>query len=175
MQDTYDVEIDDKRFNSEGTSLMCINNSKNSQGGMIINPFACVNDGLIDITWITDPNMKGTFGVRSIMADARSGGGVQAYKKHSTYMRGRKIKVHFKDNEDEEPELSMETGEVKGRSGPVQVVSVDGEDLSYYGQISWECLPTNVEVMVNTVAYFLDSKTFGRSMDNSTKEGRIIH
>ena len=99
VQDTYNVEIDDQKYNSEQTSLMCINNSKNSQGGMIINPFACVNDGLIDITWISDPNMQGTFGVRSVMADARSGGGIQATKGHSTYIRGRKIKITFKDKD----------------------------------------------------------------------------
>ena len=62
VQDTYDVEIDDKKFSSEGTTLMCINNSKNTTGGMIINPFAILNDGLIDITWVTDPAWKGTFG-----------------------------------------------------------------------------------------------------------------
>ena len=100
---------------------MCINNSKNSQGGMIINPFACVNDGLIDITWISDPNMQGTFGVRSVMADARSGGGIQATKGHSTYIRGRKIKITFKDKDlDDEPELSLDNADDTGatKEGP---------------------------------------------------------
>lgn len=33
---------------------MMVNNGKYSNGGMIMNPFAAVNDGLIDITWIED-------------------------------------------------------------------------------------------------------------------------
>ena len=88
---------------------------------MIINPFACVNDGLIDITWISDPNMQGTFGVRSVMADARSGGGIQATKGHSTYIRGRKIKIIFKDKDlDDEPELSLDNADDTGatKEGP---------------------------------------------------------
>jgi hypothetical protein len=32
-------------------------NGKNSGAGIIVNPFACMNDGLIDITWIHDPKI----------------------------------------------------------------------------------------------------------------------
>ena len=85
---------------------------------MIINPFASLNDGLIDITWISDPAWQGASGVRTVMSEARSGGGIQAYKAHSTYMRGRKIKIIFKDKDaDEEPELDFENDQANGGTG----------------------------------------------------------
>ena len=57
VEDTYQLTIDDKPINSAGisTALMMINNGKYCNGGMLINPFAAINDGLIDITWIEDP------------------------------------------------------------------------------------------------------------------------
>ena len=175
VQDTYDVEVDEQKFSSEGTTLMCVNNSKNSSGGMIINPFAVLNDGLVDITWVTDPAFKGTFGTQGVLDDARSKGGVQAYKGHSTYMRGRKIKIHFQDpnSQDKELELSTETGEVGGAG--TNLVSADGEELSYQGSITWECMPGAVDIIVDTSGYFLDAKTFERALDDSTKESRIIN
>ena len=72
---------------------MMVNNGKYANGGMIMNPFAAINDGLIDITWISDPSYQGTFGVTGVMSDARGNGGIQAYKGHSTYQRGRKIRI----------------------------------------------------------------------------------
>lgn len=58
VQENYQLSIDDKPVNQEGisTALMMINNGKYANGGMIMNPFASINDGLIDITWISDPN-----------------------------------------------------------------------------------------------------------------------
>ena len=181
VQDNYDFEIDDQKMSKEGTALLCVNNSKNSSGGMIINPFAVVNDGLVDITWITDPAWQGTSGVRGILADARQGGGIQAYKGHSRYMRARKIKVCFREKEDEaEPELSTETGEVAGDSKPTQVIAIDGEDLTYYGSITWECFPGNVEVLVDIETYFLDSETFSKlggekPVEKKTESGLSAH
>ena len=61
-----------------------------------MNPFATFNDGLIDIAWIKDPAWNGVFGVSNILNEARSKAGIQVYKGHSCYMRGRKIKVTFK-------------------------------------------------------------------------------
>ena len=49
-----------------------VNNGKYSNGGMIMNPFAAINDGLIDITWVKDPAYQGTFGVTGIMSEARA-------------------------------------------------------------------------------------------------------
>lgn len=108
------------------------------------------------------------------MSEARSKGGIQAYKGHSTYMRGRKIKVLFKDKSAEaEQELSLETGETTGAEVS-QVVAVDGEELNYSGSISWECIPGNLEVIVNTKAYFIDSQTFKKGIDKESKEAAQI-
>ena len=56
VQDQYQLSIDDKPLSQEGisTALMMVNNGKYSNGGMIMNPFAAVNDGLIDVSWIED-------------------------------------------------------------------------------------------------------------------------
>ena len=58
VEDTYQLTIDDKNVSnaSINTALMMVNNGKYANGGMIMNPFAAINDGLIDITWISDPS-----------------------------------------------------------------------------------------------------------------------
>merc|ERR1712060_250683 len=76
VADTYTLTIDDQpladgRFD---TALMMVTNGKYANGGMVMNPFACINDGLIDITWIADPSYSGTFGVTGVLADARNNG-----------------------------------------------------------------------------------------------------
>ncbi len=35
-------------------------------------------------------------------------------------------------------------------------------------------MPGNIEVVVNTTAYFLDSKTFDRAQDESTEQAKVI-
>ena len=78
VEDCYQLTIDDKPFVQGGvnTTLMQVSNGKYSNGGMIMNPFASVNDGLIDITWISDPTWMTTYSTSGIMSDARSGGGI---------------------------------------------------------------------------------------------------
>ena len=71
---------------------MMVNNGKFSSGGMIMNPFAAINDGLLDVTWIDAPDYQGTFSVSGIMSSARQGG-IQAYEGHSQYVRGRKVRI----------------------------------------------------------------------------------
>ena len=63
---------------------------------MVINPFATMNDGLVDVTWISDPQINNLTGVAGMLGDAKKKGGTQAYKGQNTYMRGRKIKVVYK-------------------------------------------------------------------------------
>ena len=53
-----------------------VNNSKYSNGGCAVNPFACVNDGLIDLTWVDDESYFGMFGFKEIINDAKVGGGI---------------------------------------------------------------------------------------------------
>ena len=74
---------------------MCCN-GKYTGGGMIIDPFACLNDGLVDVTWINDPAINNLMGVAGMLDDAGKRGGAQAYKGQNTYMRGRKVRAVYK-------------------------------------------------------------------------------
>ena len=74
---------------------MFVGNIKFTAGGAVINPYSILNDGLADITWIHDPEMMGVLGFHSVLYDAKLKGGLQAYKGHSSYMRGKRIKVSF--------------------------------------------------------------------------------
>lgn len=42
------------------------------------------------------------------MSDAQGGSGIQAYKGHSTYLRGKKIRIDVPQQEPEQPELELE-------------------------------------------------------------------
>ena len=53
-----------------------INNGKYSNGGCLVNPFAALNDGLVDLTWVRDPSYMGMFGFREIITDAKENGGI---------------------------------------------------------------------------------------------------
>ena len=109
VEDCYQLTIDDKPVAQGGvsTTLMQVSNGKYSNGGMIMNQFASVNDGLIDITWISDPAWMSTYSTSGIMSDARSGGGIQAYQGHSTYLRGRKIRIDIPEPAVQQPELEL--------------------------------------------------------------------
>ena len=59
LQDVFTVEIDGVRVGSAGKEnissiLVMLFNGKFTGGGMIVDPFACMNDGLVDITWLHD-------------------------------------------------------------------------------------------------------------------------
>ena len=43
---------------------------------MIINPFAAMNDGLVDVTWISDPRINKLTGVAGMLGDAKKRGGI---------------------------------------------------------------------------------------------------
>ena len=62
---------------------------------MIVDPFACMNDDLVDIIWIHDESKQGLIGVADILGKAKSNGGTQVYDRTSTYMRGRVIMMNF--------------------------------------------------------------------------------
>jgi len=47
------------------------------------------------------------------MSDAQGRGGIQAYKGHSTYLRGKKIRIDVPLTDPEQPELELE-----GPAGP---------------------------------------------------------
>jgi diacylglycerol kinase family enzyme len=59
LQDVFTVEIDGVKVSSTGKDnvssiLLMLFNGKFTGGGMIVDPFACMNDGLVDITWLHD-------------------------------------------------------------------------------------------------------------------------
>jgi hypothetical protein len=51
-----------------------LGNGKYTGGGMIINPYACINDGMVDLTWISDPAVNNLGGVASVLDKAKNGG-----------------------------------------------------------------------------------------------------
>lgn len=98
------------------------------------------------------------------MDEARTNGGTQAYKGHSTYMRGKKIKVNYIPEEKPEPEQAANTT-AEPAIPERQSCVIDGEVLEYDRSVSWEVFPSNIEVFVDTSAYFMAYKTFERVLD----------
>ena len=163
-----------------------MNNGKYCNGGMIINPFASINDGLVDITWISDPAWQGSSGVSSVISDSRGGGGIQVYKGHSQYVRGRKIRIDVPQPEGEQPNLELapedapqengEGEEVKTpattETGNEQIIVIDGEVLSYSNSVQWECFPSNIEVLIDE-DYFAENSVFVRKITEQVEKDRI--
>ena len=82
--DSFDLFIDGKKVGigeeSLATTLLMPTNGKFTGAGMIVNPFSVMNDGLIDITWVSDPAINNLMGVAGMLGDAKKRGGIQAYK-----------------------------------------------------------------------------------------------
>jgi diacylglycerol kinase family enzyme len=123
--DNYDLFIDEVAVNTPGshvqTTLLMVGNGKFTGGGIVINPFAVMNDGLLDVTWISDPAINNLFGVAGMLGDAKKHGGTQAYKGQNTYMRGREVKVVFRGRD----------GATEEFNNRQQLLVIDGEDLRY--------------------------------------------
>lgn len=108
------------------------------------------------------------------MSDARANGGIQAYKGHSTYVRGRKIRIDVPQPPEETPDLDLEldSEEAKAPELPKQVIVIDGEALSYQKSILWECFPGNIEVLIDDT-FFKDNEFFDRVLDETYEKERI--
>ena len=52
---------------------MMFTNGKYTGAGMVINPFSCMNDGLVDVTWINDPRVMKLIGVATMLDEAKKG------------------------------------------------------------------------------------------------------
>jgi diacylglycerol kinase family enzyme len=124
-------------------------NGKYTGGGMIINPYACINDGMVDITWISDPRLNNLGGVSSMLGKAKDGG-VQAYDQQSKYVRGKKIVVSFKGKQVRTPPQEW---------GP-QMFGIDGEDMFYRHKITWDAMKGNLEVCFDSDSYFREYDWF---------------
>ena len=65
VTEDYEVEIDGQRLEglSEAKSLMLIvANGKYKGGDTILNPFACLNDGLLDVSWSNEARLNTLMG-----------------------------------------------------------------------------------------------------------------
>lgn len=95
--DTFDLYIDDVKVNKEDskieTVLIMVTNGKYAGGGMTINPFSCINDGLCDIVFIHDTSINSLLGVASMLGEAKKQGGAHAYKNQVTFLRGKKLRI----------------------------------------------------------------------------------
>mgnify|MGYP006950261443 CR=1 FL=1 len=104
------------------TILMMLFNGKTSGGGMIVDPFACMNDGLVDVTWVVDEKIQSLKGVADMLDKAKTKGGIHVYDRSCHFARGKTIKLNF--------------GGVKGKTAGKdgwgqQLIGIDGEDLRY--------------------------------------------
>ena len=59
---------------------MMFTNGKYTGAGMVVNPFSCMNDGLVDVTWVNDPRVMKLIGIATMLDEAKKGQGTQAYK-----------------------------------------------------------------------------------------------
>lgn len=99
-RDIYEILVDGEPIKFEQddqvqTIFMMLMNGKYTGGGMIVDPFACMNDGLIDILIVTDENEMKFKRIVKIMDEAKKKGGIHAYGNH-TFLRGKKIEVTYK-------------------------------------------------------------------------------
>lgn len=124
-------------------------NGKFCGGGIQIVPYACINDGMADITWISDPAINCLTGVADAMDKAKAGG-VHVYDHWSMFMRGKKIVTKFKGK------LNKPQQEVKGP----QLLHVDGEPLTFDTKVTWEAMKQHLEVCFDTDRYFKEYEWF---------------
>ena len=104
VAENFEMEVDGQKIEGftdlQSISLM-FTNGKYTGGGMVINPFSCMNDGLVNVTWMSDPRMQSLMGVAGILDQAKEQHGIQAYAGTSVYMRGRKIKLTYKGRDND--------------------------------------------------------------------------
>ena len=70
-------------------------NASSAGAGMIMTPFAMINDGLMDIIWVSDPAANSLFSLADIMNDSKNNGDAQAYNDQCNYMRGHQIRIVY--------------------------------------------------------------------------------
>jgi len=105
VQYMYSIEVDGVKVASENKNnvssiLVMLFNGKFTGAGMCVGPYACMNDGLIDLTWLHDETQQGLLGVADLLDKAKTKGGSQAFDNTNTYIRGKKIKITFEGVKD---------------------------------------------------------------------------
>mmetsp|Transcript_13273 Transcript_13273/g.9368 ORF Transcript_13273/g.9368 Transcript_13273/m.9368 type:complete len:87 (-) Transcript_13273:204-464(-) len=71
-----------------------MHNGSSTGAGMIADPFAIINDGLLNVAIITDKKTYNLAGLGGILDKAKTGG-TQAYDHHTEYYRGKNMKFTF--------------------------------------------------------------------------------
>ena len=71
------------------TICLMVFNGKYTGGGMILDPYACINDGMVDVTWASDPRVNTLMGVNGVMTKAKNGA-TQVYD-HQARLRSYEI------------------------------------------------------------------------------------
>ena len=111
------------------------------------------------MTWLTDPAINCLSGLVKFATDSKKYKGIQAYSGQHTYMRGRKIKLVYRGR----------VGETQP-TRELQLLLVDGEDLRFERQVTWENQHNNIEVMFDPNYYFKEYNCFVGRFD-----GRAVH
>jgi len=150
-QDLFNVTVDGKKVTREGkddvgTVLLMPFNGKNTGAGMIINPFAVMNDGLVDLTFMSDERRMGLFGIADLLDKAAKKGGIQTYENAFTHVRGKSIRIEFYGSHKRKPKKGF------GQ----QLLGIDGEDLRFSNFVKYDCVPANVEFLFNPNTYYND-------------------
>lgn len=70
------VRIDTDRKETTSSVIFMLLNGKFTGGGGVVDPFACMNDGLVDLTWLHDETRQGLFSVGDFW--------IKAKKKHAS-------------------------------------------------------------------------------------------
>lgn len=113
----------------------------------MINPFACINDGLTSVTFVTDKKMNCLTGMAGFINDAKKYGGYQVYRNQSAYMRGKEIKINF-------------CGRRGSKTRRPQQCIIDGEIITYERSLSWKTLHLQLEILVNVDKNFRRFESF---------------
>ena len=161
-RECYDVLIDkaslEQNPNAQGyvkwrenfdTQLFMVYNGKFGGGRIMLNPLAYMNDGYFEaVTW----KNRFSFSTALDLFSQAKNGATQVYDDESGVIRAKKVKLINKKTEDD----------ANGQKSFVpQDVNIDGEDLIFRKQITYECIPQHLEVMVDfkwVLNHFLDAK-----------------
>jgi len=118
---------------------------------MVVNPFACINDGMLDVMWVHDEAWMGLLGVAGLLDKAKKSGSTHVYDESCTFMRGKQIKMTYVGQRDKKMPTNG-WGE--------QLLGIDGEDLRFTNQLTFDCIPNNIEFFFDSKTYFKDHKSF---------------
>jgi diacylglycerol kinase family enzyme len=88
------VEVDGKPMEPISTIFMMFFNGSYTGGGLQCEPFACMNDGLLDLTFLHNTRKNNLTGVADLLDKAKKGG-VHIFDRDQTYVRGKHIKVRY--------------------------------------------------------------------------------